>query len=467
MESNDFKIACMACLRTHVSLDSTRVFADLDNSVQVLNLLAARMARACGSIKVESSLQAAREDGGYYASLTESASRVYSSPLLVIDGIDVSAAARDACAAHLGATGLAHFEVPERTRLFIYDNTVAILEWELRARSDCHTALRAVPPRTLDGITSLISRTLLDGSAGELVAWLEAAIADAWNTKRGSGRDIAHVFRNPRKLDLFFDVDARVAGLRTSHLWTSRTAVLPEFPSLQAAEARDWYCRWAESDGVHIALGPDCDCRIGWGNNAIAGRECAGALADFMAVQRQLQYFYATTIVHNRNVTELLTRGFLASGKAARGIIRKHRLIRTNLQYSETLIFDTENGLQGNNYKVFQAFFTQWRFGKLLEGAQRKVELADRTLSDRLAERRIALQRNLKALLVALSAIEVVGVVIELIDLANNGETAGGEWGLLRLIHAGNPDMIVTTAILLLAVLAAFIVIFGIQAENK
>lgn len=467
MDSNTFKIACMACLRTHVSMDTTRVFADLDQAIEVLTHLGRDMMRACHGVQVTCPLQGARENGGHYTSLTDSSGRMYSSPLLAVDGMVLPQPMRDACAEYLGQAGRAHFAIPERAMLYIYDNTIAILEWDLVALSGCRESVRQVPPRALDGITSMISRTLVAGIAGEFIAWLEAAIVEACASKVGFGKEIAAVFRNPHKLDLFSDVDAHVAALHSSHLWTSRTAVLPEFASLRDGDALQWYRNWAEGDGVRIELARDCDCRIGWGNSAIAGVGCADALAGFFAVERQLQYFYATTIIHNRNVTELLTRGFLASGKAAHRIIHKHRLIRTNLYYSETLIFDTENGLQGNNYKIFRAFFEQWRFGKLLEGAQRKAELADRTLSDRLAERRLGLQRNLKALLVALSAVEVAGVVIELIDLANSSEATGGEWGLLRLIHEGNPDMIVTVAILLLAALATAIVVFGIQSGKE
>lgn len=467
MALDTFTIACMACVRTHVSLDTTRVFTDLENSIGVLDQLGHTMQRACHGVQVRCPLRDARENGGYYTSLAESAGRIYSSPLLVVRGIELPTSAREACAGHLGPVGRTHFAVPEQATLYIFDNTVAVVEWDLAALSGAREAVRQIPPRILDHVTSAISRTLMEGVVGECVAWLEAAIAEAYATRHRAGREIAAVFRDPRKLNLFFDVDAHVADRSSSHLWTSRTAILPEFTSLQDGEALQWYRDWAESDGERIELASDCDCRIGWGNNALAGPGCRSALPGFLAVERQLQFFYATTVIHNRNVTDLLTRGFLASGKAARKIIRKHRLIRTNLYYSETLIFDTENGLQGNNYKIFTAFFEQWRFRKLLEGAQRKAELADRTLSDRLAERRLGLQRNLKALLVALSAIEVVGVVIELIDLANSPETAGGEWGILRLIHAGNPDMIVSVVIALLALLAAFIVVFGIQSEKE
>lgn len=461
-----FSIACMACFRTRVALDTARVFAHMAAAAGILDDLGHKFAAAYPDVQVSCPLSKAQPGGKLYASLADSSSAEFSTPLWVVDRIGVDAATDAACGALLERSGGEHFMLGGPLTLYLYDNTVAILEWQLRARDGQHAAALRVSPRLLDELTSALSERLVQGLASRYVDWLTQAVAAAHRQPRhASTRELAAVVRNPEHLALFFDAGER--GRDSGVLWTSRTAVAPCFEALRDGEPFAWYGDWAEGAGEHVQLAPHCDCRISWGNSAIAGADCNTALPAFLAVKRRLQFFYATTTIHNRNVTELLVLGFLATGKSARKIVRQHRLIRANLQYSESLIFDTELGLQGNNYKVYRAFFEQWRFRQLLEGTQRKEQLAAATIGERLTERRLGLQRNLKALLVALSAIEALGVVIALVELADGTSAARRHWGILRLVSNGSPDTIVTIAVALLAILAALIVWFGMPADKQ
>ena len=248
-------------------------------------------------------------------------------------------------------------------------------------------------------------------------------------------------------------------------LWTSRTLLISE--SSINNQNSSWVDNWVEdSEGISKVVSPDAIFLCGWGNNLIRFNKTASPIDEFIAVSNGMQYLYASLHEANNLVTGCLKK--LKSHEVDKKVKQSMKEVGSNFFLLEYTLLETEYSLQGLQRKLLLSFLSAWRIKDLIQNVSYKIQRIKLMVDDAITERYSNGQRWIRAILFVIGTIEVVGAAVEVIHLSHSPEVAEKPtFGVLRLIHAVNPDLLITLLLALLFVLAGFAVWWGVVREEK
>ena len=438
-----------APFRTRVTFDSSALEWSPADSAGAMAQAAALVAEATGAACTPG-IQAPQHDPEHrYATLSEDADQQFVTPLFEIAA--PPALCKALAEAMASASGIAEpdlrIDVPA-TRIVIFDNTVAILEW------GC--VLECAGDRRAAALAGIDRASFLASSAG--VAWIQQQLmpalvraveqafgrfdpVPAWprwlalpTARMRLRRRLALALRRPREATAFFDMPATTGG--NGLMWVSRILACP------GPHASDAAWEWAgRPRPAPEAADEDTRLCAGVGNSVLLSSDAG--MADVVSAYRKLQYLYALLDIHGRNITRLYS-GFLAQGHGvlASALQRLDR-IQSHLNVVEARTIDMFAGLQGARARHCRALSDAWDLPGKQQGVHRKATIA-KDMVERFAQRQsMKYQKIVQVILAAVGVFALADVVINLTAFSQSME-GRPNWGIIKAVRAVDADTLLT-----------------------
>jgi hypothetical protein len=178
-----------------------------------------------------------------------------------------------------------------------------------------------------------------------------------------------------------------------------------------------------------------------------------------------MQYLYAALHLTNEFVTSFLAK--IKSSDVSKKSKMDLKEAGNKFFFLEYTLLETEYSLQGFQRKILLSFLVAWRIKDLIKNINYKIQRIKSLVYEAIAEKYGKFQRRIRAMLFLIGTTEIIGAAVEVIHLSHSAEVAEAHtYGLLRVIHSVNPDLLITGLLIALFALAGFAIRSGIAEER-
>ena len=248
-------------------------------------------------------------------------------------------------------------------------------------------------------------------------------------------------------------------------LWTSRTLCLPKDD--RESIKSPWVRRWITQQGAPAqVICEDAVFSVGWGNSMIEYRPLTKIIDLYSDASAKLQYIYTKLHLINEGASKHLSH--LSKSSATKQRLKNIRDLEYKFFHVNYSLMEAEYLHQGLEANLLNAYLEAWRLRRLISNIEYKLQKIRSITSELLAEKNEAIQGNIKALLMFIGSIEVLGAVVEIIDLSFSKEVREDRvFGILHLVSLENPDIIITSVLIVLISIVIASIIFGVPSTKE
>jgi len=341
--------------------------------------------------------------------------------------------------------------------LYLYDDTVALLQMDVVFEASANDMGALLESRVLDGALSEcaknVYRNIIYPEFRRYASSFEKS--DTRSTKSALNR-----FRNPNKLEVFRDVAFSITNAPESYvLWTGRYIIIS--PETLDSVLGDSLCRWVSYSGSKTALLENRQ-MVGSGNILALSDAPEAAGEDWLRGLSICQLYNAILYIYGGILKSSYSKLDEYAGSSRRKSRELNTLMSditrsldhlefTRLEFNEALV-----GVQAERAKVVAAAYDAWKLGDLIATALERTDLIRSRITRLLEARTSALNRSVELILSGIGGVALIDLFISL-TMASRNLREDEIPGLLDVFLWLQPDGSIALSTALLCVISIYI----------
>lgn len=237
--------------------------------------------------------------------------------------------------------------------------------------------------------------------------------------------------------------------------WTSRSLIyLRSTESERIPFLASWRSQAQEVGSIDVD-GEKLE--IGWGNCLIeVNAENSNLLDQYEIANAKMQFLYAGLEQISYDLKPYLQR--LIEGCNPKPILKQVRNLKHHFFVMDYIMLETKHKVQGVDRIIFDDFVRIWRMDSIKISIDVKLARISSIATDISSDRVQKMQQRLGSFLILIGTIEIIGALVEIVDLADSKIGRSRlRFGILHLVRGISPDLVITgtTAVLLAITLLA------------